>query len=364
MAREKGLYRRKDSPFWWIKIVLPDGRRICQSTRLANLKDAEEFVIRLKADAMEAARTGRPVEHSWQEAVLRYLEDNAEKRSLRDDRDHLQKLDPYLRDKRLSEINKETLRPFVLHRKQVDGVANATVNRALEIVRRILYLARDDWDWILRVPKIRMLKEPKRRVRFLSREEANRLMEALPGHLVPVVRFALATGCRMREILHMEWSRVDFDRRVAWLEPGTTKNGEGRGIPLNRDALLALRSVQGQHDRRCFTYQGNGMDVIGSAWKRSLRRAGIENFRFHDLRHTWASWHVTHGTSLQELMELGGWKSYEMVLRYAHLAPEHLSHAAARIERGLEIVEIVENEATISLRSKKKRLARIGKPLN
>ncbi len=80
------------------------------------------------------------------------------------------------------------------------------------------------------------------------------------------------------------------------------------------------------------------MEAIGSAWKRSLKRAGIENFRFHDLRHTWASWHVMSGTSLQELMELGGWKSYEMVLRYAHLAPEHLSDAAARIERGLGIV--------------------------
>jgi len=89
------------------------------------------------------------------------------------------------------------------------------------------------------------------------------------------------------------------------------------------------------------------MEAIGSAWKRSLKCAGIENFRFHDLRHTWASWHVMNGTSLQELMELGGWKSYEMVLRYARLAPEHLSTAAALIERGLGIVE---NDSTISLR--------------
>jgi integrase len=67
------------------------------------------------------------------------------------------------------------------------------------------------------------------------------------------------------------------------------------------------------------------MRAVGSAWERSLRRARIEAFRFHDLRHTWASWHVMRGTTLQELMELGGWKSYEMVLRYAHLASEHLS---------------------------------------
>jgi len=84
-----------------------------------------------------------------------------------------------------------------------------------------------------------------------------------------------------------------------------------------------------------------------NAWERSLRHAGIEAFRFHDLRHTWASWHVMSGTSLQELIELGGWKSYEMVLRYAHLAPEHLSAAAKRIERGWGVVD---GDSTISLR--------------
>ena len=347
MAREKGLYRRKDSPYWWIDTVLPDGRRVCKSTRLKILEDAEEFLVRLKADAYEAARTGVQVERKWQDAVVQYVEDNADKRRLFYDQAHFQKLDPYLRGYRLRDINMNVLRPFIQDRKQKDGVANGTINRALEVVRHVLNMARDDWGWITRVPKIRMLKEPKRHVRFLTEEEADRLMLALPEHMVPVVRYALATGCRMTEILRLEWSRVDLGRRVSWLEAGSTKNGEGRGVPLNRDAVLALRSVQGQHKRWCFTYQGKRMEAIGSSWKRSLKRAGIEKFRFHDLRHTWASWHVMKGTSLQELMELGGWKSYEMVLRYAHLAPEHLSDAAARIERGLGVVT---DDATISLR--------------
>ena len=140
---------------------------------------------------------------------------------------------------------------------------------------------------------------------------------------------------------------MDFGRRVAWLDPGTTKNGEGRGIPLNTDAVLALREVEGIHAVWCFTYQGKRMEAVGSAWERSLRRARIEKFRFHDLRHTWASWHVMSGTRLQELMELGGWKSFEMVLRCAHLAPEHLASAAKRIERAWDVVE---SNPTISLR--------------
>lgn len=347
MAREKGLYRRKDSPYWWIDVILPDGRRVCQSTRLKLQRDAEEYLINLKAQAYEAARYGVPTNRSWRDAVLRYLSENKDKRSLSDDKDHLRKLDPYLGGKLLTEISMDALWPFIHHRQEVDGVANATINRALEIVRRILHLARDEWNWIQRFPRIRMLKEPKRRIRFLTREEADRLLEALPEHLHPVVQFALNTGCRMSEILQLEWRRVDFARRVAWLDPGTTKNGEGRGIPLNTDAVLALRSVQGEHEQFCFTYKGKRMTAIGSSWKRSLKRAGIENFRFHDLRHTWASWHVMNGTSLQELMELGGWKSYEMVLRYAHLAPEHLAYAAQRIERKWESVG---GNSTISLR--------------
>ena len=202
-----------------------------------------------------------------------------------------------------------------------DGVSNATVNRALEVVRRILNVAHQDWRWLKGVPKIRMLKEPRRRVRFLRREEADRLIEALPDHMKPIVAFALSTGCRAGEILGLEWSRVDLTRKVAWLDHGTTKSGDGRGIPLNADA-------------------------------------GIEDFRFHDLRHTWASWHVQSGTSLPELMELGGWKSYEMVLRYAHLAPEKLSFVAGRIERqasrfveGAQPGANVAKNATFSLRA-------------
>jgi integrase len=177
-----------------------------------------------------------------------------------------------------------------------------------------------------------MLKEPRRRVRFLRREEAQRLLDAMPAHMMPIVRFALATGCRAGEIFGLEWHRVDLARRVAWLDHGATKSGDGRGIPLNADALAALQATLGQHSRWCFTFGGNRIQKSSTAWDKARRRAGIEDFRFHDLRHTWASWHVQSGTSLPELMELGGWKSYEMVLRYAHLAPEKLSSVARRIE--------------------------------
>ncbi len=109
---------------------------------------------------------------------------------------------------------------------------------------------------------------------------------------------------------------------------------------------MGLKAVHGAHPRWYFTFEGRQMDRVGTAWKRALKRMGITNFRFHDLRHTWASWHVIQGTSLQDLIELGGWKSYEMVLQYVHLAPEQLADTVAQIEQRLAVVT---HEATNSL---------------
>lgn len=216
MARERGLYRRKDSPFWWIDVVLADGRRVCRSTRLQDEQAAEEYVVRLKAEAFEAVRRGIPTERSWQDAVVRYMGENRDKRTRDDDQAHLRKLDPFLAGKRLQDVTMDALWPFVHHRRDVDGVTNATINRALEVVRRVLRLAQDEWGWLERVPKVRMLREPQRRIRFLTHEDADRLFAELPVHLRPPVQFALATGCR--------WARS-----WPWSGPGSTSNGAWRG---------------------------------------------------------------------------------------------------------------------------------------
>ena len=144
MARERGLYRRKDSRFWWIGLVLPDGRRVCQSTGCINRTDAESYAVRLKNEAIEARQQGLLGIFVWQQAVVRYLEEFADKRSLSDDKDHLRKLDPYLRSLKLEAIDMTVLQPFIRDRKVKDGVSNATVNRALEVVRRILNVAHQD----------------------------------------------------------------------------------------------------------------------------------------------------------------------------------------------------------------------------
>lgn len=135
------------------------------------------------------------------------------------------------------------------------------------------------------------------------------------------------------EIKGLEWSRVDLNRQTAWINK--TKNGTPRGVPLNLDAIEVLKEQIGKHDRYCFSYRGQPVraEMTNSAWHRALETAGIEDFRFHDLRHTWASWHRQAGTSYDELKDLGGWKSRIRVDRYAKFATENLKTAASRIER-------------------------------
>ncbi len=182
--------------------------------------------------------------------------------------------------------------------------------------------------------KIRLLSGEVERDRWLTREEADQLISVSPPHLAALIRFALATGCRAREITSLEWHRVDLERKTAWLDK--TKNGTPRGVPLNADAIEVLLSVKGKHPRYCFTFRGQPIKtaITNNAWYAAVEKAGLDDLRFHDLRHTCASWHRQAGTSCDELKDLGGWKSRSMVDRYAKFATEHLTVAASRIETG------------------------------
>ena len=331
MARATGVYRRANSRYWWIATTLPDGQRIRQSAGTEDRKEAEALLAKFKLEAFRAANFGIKPERSWQEAVVRYLTSKSTLRSFRDVQRICRMLDPYLGRLMLSQINGDIIWQ-VTQGELKRGNAVATVNRYLALVRSVLRMARDEWQWLDSVPKVRLLSGEVERDRWLTRAEADRLIAACAPHFAALVRFALATGCRAREITGLEWDRVDLARRTAWLN--RTKNGTPRGVPLNSDAIAVLEAERGKHPVYCFTYRGEpiGWDVTNTAWRTALRKAEISDFRFHDLRHTWASWHRQAGTSCDELKDLGGWKTRSMVDRYAKFATENLAAAAARIE--------------------------------
>lgn len=333
MARETGIYRRPDSRHWWINATLPNGKRIRQSAGTEVREDAEAYLAKLKLDSYRELHFGLKPQRSWQEAVVRYLTIKSGLRSFQDVRRICRHLDPYLGKLTLNQINGDVIWGIAqgLIRK---GKKPATVNRYLALIRNLLKTARDEWQWLDSIPKIRLLPGEVERDRWLTREEADRLVKACPPHLASLVRFALATGCRASEITNLEWSRVDLSRRTAWINQ--TKNGTPRGVPLNNDAIAVLEEQLGKHPKACFTCQGEPIrrSNCNTAWYNALKEAGLEDFRFHDLRHTWASWHRQMGTSTDELKDLGGWKTRTMVDRYAKFATENLAFAASRIEQG------------------------------
>lgn len=160
----------------------------------------------------------------------------------------------------------------------------------------------------------------------------------------------------------MEWERVDLQRKTAWLDQ--TKNGTPRGVPLNRDAVAVLLAERGKHEQFCFTFRGKPIryELTNTAWQNAVRKAGLGDLRFHDLRHTWASWHRQAGTSTDELKELGGWKSRSMVDRYAKFATDHLAAAATRIESSSD--ETVDSSARFRHGDRRPTLRLVRKSLN
>jgi integrase len=241
-------------------------------------------------------------------------------------------LDPYFGDLYLDEITRDQINEVSALKKR--EVSAATVNRYLALLRSVLRAARDDWEWIDKIPSVKLLREPQGRVRWITQKEARRLVSELPVHLAAMARFALATGLRANNVTQLRWDQVDLPRARAWINAGESKTRKAIPIPLNSDALSVLADQQGKHDEYVFVYKKHPVKQTSTkAWYLALERAGIEDFRWHDLRHTWASWHVQSGTSLHELMELGGWKTYKTVLRYAHLAADQLSSAAGRIDK-------------------------------
>lgn len=346
------LFKRKDSPYWWVKIA-HDGRRIQQSTGTPDKAKAEEYHDKLKASLWDQARLGVKPRHTWNEAVVRYLAETTHKTSQVSDKTHLRWLDRFLNGRMLDEINRELL-DSIMATRMAENVKNSSVNRVGEVIRAVLRKACNEWEWLDRVPRIRMLPEPNRRVRWITQEEAGRVLAVLPKHLVPVVKFSLETGLRRSNVTGLQWSQIDLTRRTAWIHPDQAKARKAIAVPLSAAAVIVIREQIGKHPTHVFSYHGNPLVQVNTkAWRNALAKVGIENFRWHDLRHTWASWHVQAGTPLHVLQELGGWECVEMVRKYAHLSSEHLTEYVDRLSSLKAVSNDSGEMATIGLRATK-----------
>lgn len=321
------LYRRKNSPFWWCRITLPGIGTMQESTRTADRQAAEEWADRRRAELWRQSQFGERPLYRWEDAVLKWLAETAHKRDHSADRQRLAVLHPDLEGRPLSEVTHDRLTK-ILNRQSSLKTPGAR-NRYRATVRAILRRAEREWEWIDKAPSIRMEPEPKSAGRWLTEAEAGRLISAAPAHLQPVIRFALATGLRKSNILGLRWQNVDLVRRQLWVHPEAAKAGKAIGIPLNTLAMSVLEAYRGQHPEVVFTVDGRPYRWIDHrTWLRVIADAGLTGVRFHDLRHTWASWLAQAGVDPQHLKTLGGWSTLAMVERYSHLNVEHLRAAA------------------------------------
>jgi integrase len=227
------------------------------------------------------------------------------------------------------------------HRDELlDQRSPATVNRHLAALSKAFSNAVREWHWLNDNPLRRVAREtePPGRVRFLSNEERKALLAACQGsrlsELHLIVLLALTTGMRKGELLGLRWPDVDLDRRLIVMNK--TKNHERRSVPIIPDvaALLADHGkVRRLDSDLVFPGHGDRPVDIDRAWYAALEAAKVENFRFHDLRHTAASYLAMSGATTPELAAVLGHKTLAMVKRYAHLSDQHTGAVIERMTR-------------------------------
>ena len=326
------LYRR--GKYWHTRFTVK-GVRVRQSAGTADRAEAERFEARLKNDLWNQQRLDKKPSRIWQDAVANWMVAKQSKRSFDYDLMKLEWLEPYFNDKPLEEITTSLIEQTLDKR----GVSDATRNRYVAVVRGVLKRAHH-LGWIASVPVIEKRKEHPATPRFLTSEEAQTLIEKLSTprrqHLADMATFALATGMRESNVTGLLWKNVNIEQKYVFVEAERYKGKRTFRAPLNEVAINVLKSRVGLHPTHVFSYRGKPVKKANrEGFKTAKTEAGLPWLRWHDLRHTWASWHVMAGTPLAVLKELGGWSDLTMVMRYAHLAPDFAEQYAGNVAQNL-----------------------------
>lgn len=342
---QDGLYRRPDSPKWWASYIDAGGKRTRRSTGTEDRREAEALLAKWRLEAHNERQWGTQPRRTFDELMLAYLEGpGREKRAGERDHYSAKRLYPAFTGRDLGSLTPADIRAYIDQRKGA-GAGPGTINRELGLFSSAINYARKEWDWDIPNPaQGRRQREPEGRVRWIDQAEAQRLIaeaerEPQAPHLADFIRLALNTGCRKGELLGLEWWRVDLQAGLIRLEGHHTKAGKRRTVPLNaraREAMLSRARFRAQHCPSSpwvfCDEEGNQVKSIKRSWATACRRAGIVDLHVHDLRHTCAAWLVTAGVPLTEIRDLLGHSTIRMTERYAHLAPENIRAAVARLD--------------------------------
>jgi len=302
-------------------------------------KIAEQVLHQMEMQAMREEHLGirepqKVLFKEYTKDYLAYSKANKAEGSFERDITNIKHLVGAFGDLYLGEICPDKIEKYKIERRK--AVSPASVNRELACLSHIFTLAMK--TGIVRVNPLKdvaKFKEPPGRVRYLSSDEIQKLLNECHGHLRDIVLTALNTGMRSGEILGLTWDNVDLENRCIKLTK--TKNNKVRVIPMNDTLYNTLMSIESRNKSGfVFLFNGKPIDSVKTAFKKALKRAEIEDFRFHDLRHTFASLLVMNGVSLQVVQKLLGHSSLQMASRYSHLSERYSREAVDVLNRRFE----------------------------
>ena len=339
MAQGKGVYKRGN--VWWLAFADAAGRLVRETSGTSDYKVA----LKKLAERREAVAKGKEISRPkirnvlFSEAVGDYL------KWAKPQGAYSNKF--FMGRALVADFGNIPLRRFnvsVLEAYQQEllaqGKAPGTINRKMAMLKHLFHKC-SDWGWVdddtLRtVRKVKMLKEPAGRLRYLSPEEVQRLLNECNNLLLrAIVTVAVNSGMRRGEILNLTWDNVDL--RNGYLLVTQSKNGDRREVPINPAVHEVLVGIVRRLDSPYVFCDEKGRMFKGgrNAFERACKRAGIYDFHFHDLRHTAASFMAMAGVDLMSIKQILGHKTIQMTLRYSHLSSRHLQKAVAAIERAL-----------------------------
>ncbi len=342
----KGLYRR--GQVYWVAYKASDGSICRESTGEKSQEEAEFFLVNRRKQVRdgEIVEARKRKNNKFAELAKDYLKWAERQKSYRDKRLLTKQLVERFGDLKVSDLNTKIIEQW--QSEQLKGNMPATVNRKLTVLKHMINKG-TDWgmateDTLKRLYKVKQLKEENTRLRFLNIEECQTLISCCAEHLKPIVTVALHTGMRLSEILKLKWAQVDLKHGFFLLN--ITKNGERREIPIDNTLTIMFNNMlRGFESKYVFTGKdGDPYKSVKRSFSTALKKAGIHDFRFHDLRHTFASHLVMAGVDLTSVKELLGHKSLAMTTRYAHLSPSHKRKAVNTLDN---VINSPQKEASV-----------------
>jgi integrase len=340
----RGLYKR--GGVYWLRYADITGKIVRVSAKTSNFREAEGELIKRK-QAIREGKEPEPIKkipnYTFAQLAGEYSKWCEKQRSFNSKVYFIRQLTDVFGNLPINKLSVMAIEQFQTETVKNRGKKPATANRLLATLKHCIHKGYQ-WEMLSeetlkRVRQVRLLEENNKRLRFLSKDECRALVSSCEPHLRPIVTTALNTGMRKGEILSLKWEQIDLKHGFIMLD--RTKNGERREVPINDTLRATLQGLTRRLDIPHVFYDASTgkryLDVKRS-FGTACRRAGIRDFHFHDLRHTFASHLVMAGVDITTVSRLLGHKSLTMTLRYSHLAPNHLQSAVGVLDSALNQV--------------------------